>query len=612
MSPFDDDGYTRKTESEIVTEKEELYKDLFDTINNSISDLQWQWIKLQSYERQEIEALIEIASQMMSITEAAGAFLDAHGEECGITRKGATKAEGYVEVTTEITDIAFSVPEDTQFTSANNTYESDDDTTVPLTVVLTKTKTGESDDYFDASIRSVENIVQIVDESGNTIDSSYYTLDSVYLNNIQWTVDSDEVLIVDEEYTVTLSGDITKRIEVSSVDTGVDANAVTGTVSTCVQFPALTVVNASAIEGGAAEESDANYRVRLQAARRRSFTLGNINSIVLGVEGVRAAKTYNNVGVDQTSVETWDSPTLGSVIIASGLIPLYSQRFVPGDTIATLGKITIHGDTYNDPPALVCGIKADTTSVSSGVYYDYVKIEKYDLDQSSTGMRDIEFILKYNGLDKTKTYRFDIWCDDPGIEGFDWDTNHWLVDVSIEGYRSSLRGEFYAWNPETSAWVDQGTGMDIMFKTHFNGAGFTSVIAADDGYGFTNLKTEIETLLDYVSDGGHSPVCIQPIISEADEVLIDVKAVIWIQALASFNTVRTAIVTRIETYLENLTIGQNVVYSKMFCAIQDCDFVENTKNMYIKLSTEDDWIQTDIGIQDDEIPDLGTRSIQLG
>ena len=50
----------------------------------------------------------------------------------------------------------------------------------------------------------------------------------------------------------------------------------------------------------------------------------------------------------------------------------------------------------------------------------------------------------------------------------------------------------------------------------------------------------------------------------------------------------------------------------MFCAIQDCDFVENTKNMYIKLSTEDDWIQTDIGIQDDEIPDLGTRSIQLG
>lgn len=608
---FDDDGYTRKTESEIITEKEELYKDLFDVINNSISDLLWQWNKLQAYERQEIEALIEISSQMMSITEATGAFLDAHGQECGIERKGATKAEGYVEATTTISNVAFSIPAGTQFVSATNTYESDDATTVPLTITMTKTKTGESDDYFDSTIRYVENIVEIRNEGGVLISSDYYTLDSVYNNNIQWTIASSAVLLVNEKYTVRVSGTVTKRIEVSSVATGVDANATIGTISSCVQFPALTSANATAIEGGAAQESDVSYRARLLAAKRRTFTLGNIRSIILDIEGVRSCKVYQNVGTDQTSVEDWDNPTLGTVLELSGDI-VYSQRFVPGDQIATLGKITLHGNTYNDPPGIICGIKGDTESVLSSVYYDTIKVEKYELDQSFTGMRDIEFNLKYNGLDKTKTYRFDIWCDEPGIDGFDWDTHHWLIDVSAEGYRNDLRGEFYIGDSSGQSWVDQGTGMDVMFKTHFNGAGYTTVIASDDGYGFTNLKTEAETLLDYVAGSGYSPVCIQSTISEANEVLIDVKAVIWIAPLASFETVRSAIVTRIESYLENLSIGENVVYSKIFCAIQDCAHVINTKNVYIKLSTENDWIQTDIGIQNDEIPDLGTRSLQLG
>lgn len=609
---FDDDGYTRKTESEIISEKEELYKDLFDVINNSISDILWQWIKLQSYERQEIETLIEVSSQMMSITEANGAFLDKHGVECGILRKGATKAEGYVEATYEISSTSFTIPEGTQFLSPTNTYEADEDTEIPLTITMTKTKTGESDDYFDSTITYVENIVEIKNELGEVIDSSYYTLDSTYNNNIQWTEDSSDVLIENEEYTVKVSGEVTKRIEVTSVATGVDANAVVDTVESCVQYPSLTVTNEYAITGGAAQESDTSYRARLLAARRRTFTLGSIRSIIRGVEGVRSCKVYQDVGVDQSSVDDWDTPILGTAVSLSGTRPLYSQRFVPGDQIATLGRITLHGIPYNDPPAIICGIKGDNSSIDSSTYYDYISVEKYELDQSVTGMRDIVFNLKYNGLDKTKTYRFDIWCDDPGVDNFNWNTNHWLVDVSLEGYRDDVRGELYQWDLTGQTWITHGSGYDLMFKTHFNGAGFTAVIAPDDGYGFENLKDEVETLLDYVESGGYSPVCIQSTIQESDEVLIDIKAVIWISALASFDTVREAIVTRIESYLENLTIGENVVYSKMFCAIQDCEHVDNVKDVYIKRSTESEWGQTDIGIQDDEIPDLGTRSIQLG
>ena len=97
--PYDEDGYTKKTETEIMLEKEDLYKNLFDIINNTINDPQWQWIKLQLYERMEIETLHETATEMMSISDAEGAFLDKWGIECGIPRKGATNAQGYVELT---------------------------------------------------------------------------------------------------------------------------------------------------------------------------------------------------------------------------------------------------------------------------------------------------------------------------------------------------------------------------------------------------------------------------------------------------------------------------------------------------------------------------------
>ncbi len=120
--PYDENGYTKKTATEIMQEKEELYKDLFDIINNSVSDVTWQWIKLQLYERMELETLNEVATEMMSITDAQGAFLDKWGIECGIERKDETKAQGYVELTYNIQGIAFTVPEGTEFQSSSNCF----------------------------------------------------------------------------------------------------------------------------------------------------------------------------------------------------------------------------------------------------------------------------------------------------------------------------------------------------------------------------------------------------------------------------------------------------------------------------------------------------------
>ncbi len=606
--PYTDSGYVLKTEREIIREAEILHENLLGVVNYSISDVKWQWLKNQVYEREEIEALNQKASEMMSISDAAGAFLDKHGIECGILRKGATKSEGYVECTKNIDKASFTIAKNTQFKSPTKTYKSDEANIIPYIIRMTKGKTGESDDYFESTIYYVESIEKILDENNNVIDSSYYSLDSTYNNNVQWTEESEDIIIENEEYTVYVSGNVTKRVEVASVETGVDANATIGTVTTCVEYPSLSVTNNYEITGGSAKETDSTYKNRLLQARRRTFTLGSIRSIIMGLDGVRACHVYQDRGVDQSSVSDWDNPELTEPTRVYGTGVLLSQSFVPGDQIATLGRITVHGMTNNDPPALVLGVKPDTDGVSADYYYDYVAVERYEIDQSITGMRDIHFDVQYNNIDKTKTYRFDLWCEDPNSAGFDWNTHYWLLDVTTEGYRSDNRGAFRLMSGGAFNIIPN----DLMFKTWFNGAGFTAVIAPDDGYGFSGLRTQINTYLDYIDGGGYSPICIQSSILEADEVEIDVQATVYITSTANWNEVRTDIVTKIEEYLEGLNIGDNVIYAEFIWAIMEVPLVTNVKDVYIKRSTSTTWTQNDIGILDDEVSDLGARSFQLG
>ncbi len=617
--PYDESGYTKKTETEVMLEKEELYRDLFEVINNSINDVTWQWIKLQLFERMEIETLNEVATEMMSISDAQGAFLDKWGIECGIERKGVTKAQGYVEVTYDIDGDPFPIPKEdtpTQFQSSTNVYEVDSEDEIPYIINMTKTKTGESDDYFSSDIESITTIVKILDENLNVIDDSYYDLDSVYGNNIQWTEASDAVIIENEVYYVYVDGDVIKRLEVTSLSEGPDSNASIDTVTTCITFPPLTCTNREEIVGGADQEEDEDYRERLLVARRRTFTLGSIKDIILGLSGVRSVKVYQNVGTDQSSIADWDIPTRGTDVPLSGSdAPMYSQAFVPGNQIATLGRITLYGRPVNDPPAIYCGIKTNIDIHGLEDYKDYISVEKYELDPTVTGDKDIVFNIEYNQMDKTKTYRFDVWCDDPENPSFDWSTHHWLLATSEEVYRSDSRGMFYYYSGSGDNWTPQGNDIDLMFKTHFNGAGFTCVVAMEDGYGFLgdgNIKEQIETYLDYVEGGGYSPICIQPYILEADEILIDVKGVIYITTLADFQNVRREIITSIETYLENLDVGDNVVYSRIFQVIMDHEQVWKLEDLFIKREDAGDWGEIDLGILDDEIPDLGTRSFQRG
>jgi len=313
MVGYNDDGFTKKTLIEIILEKENQAKNIFDLPNYSISDPLWQWLKIVSQERLEIETMHEIAAYMFDIQNAVGAFLDKHGIECGILRKGSTKAQGYVEMVVSIDGASISIPLGTKFSSALNTYISDAITIAPLILEMTKSKTGISYDYFPTYIDAitVSGIDEIKLDNGDVVDPADYSVDPTYLNNIIWVSGSSSYLEEDETYTVKFTGNMTIRIEVSSVATGDDANVLIGDVTTSTDFPSNAVTNKAAIDGGMDKETDTNYRERLLSARRRSFTLDSVKDIILGIEGVRSTKVYQSIGVDQTSIADWDNKSTG-------------------------------------------------------------------------------------------------------------------------------------------------------------------------------------------------------------------------------------------------------------------------------------------------------------
>jgi len=607
---YTDEGFFKKEVTDIIAEKEEEAKNIFDAVNYSISNHLWQWLKIVSQERFEIESMNEIAAYMMSIQNAVGAFLDKHGIECGILRKGATKSEGYVEMSVNIDNAIIEIPKGTRFSSSLNYYSSDAKTIAPLILEMTKTKTGVSYDYFPSYINSIEEdgIVEIKLSNGDIVDPDYYSVDPTYLNNIIWLEETSSFLEKDEKYTVKFNGLMVLRIKVSSEAEGSETVALPGDIMTCLD-PSYPVTNTYIIEGGKDNEDNETYRKRLLDARRRDFTLGRINNIVSEFDGVRSCKVYQCMGIDQTSCNDWDNKSTGQILKVTGQRPLYSQSFVPGDLVATLGRITLYGKPYNLPPAIYCGVKRDIVSFATGAYLDYTKVESVDLDPTITGYKDIPFNLKYNNLDKTKTYRFDLWCDDPGDVSFDWDNNYWEISTTT-GYRSDIRGTLFAIDNATG-YNDQ-TPMDLVFKTHFKGAGFNVVVSTEDGYGFNNIKPQIEDCLDYVEKGGFSPLCIQPYIIEADEILINVKATIYISELADFATVRNEIENNIETYLESLDVGDNVVYAKIHQEIMKHPQVINLKELKIKRTDVGDYDELDLPISEEEIPDLGTSSFQRG
>ena len=570
-------------------------------------------MKIHAIDEYYYETLLQTCSEQLSIYNAVGEWLDKHGAEAGLRRKGAQKAEGYVDASTPIDGSNLIIPAGVEFKSSLNSYLSDESTTIEYRISMTKGETGESYDYFSSDYPYAESVVQILKENLTVIPPTVWEFDETYHNNVHWLLASSAYIQKNEKYLVEINGDVTRRIEVSSVGSGVVCNAKSGEVTTSITYPYLTVTNSMGISGGIDKESDETYRRRLLQAKRRNFTLDRVADITRGINGVRAVKVYQDKGVDQTSVEDWDDPNLGSNVILDQYNIKYSQSFVPGDLVLSFGKVTLKGRSINTPPPIQCGLRLNTAETGIGFYQAIGTFREQDLKVGVTGFQDIDIIMKYNSLDKTKTYRLDLWLkqSEDGITGIDFGQNYWQLKTSNEIYGGS-NARYDLFQTVSGNFVSMGSGVDLMFKTWYNGAGYSVILAPKDGFGFENLKGELNNLLDYVDGGGYSPIGIQYQILQAEEVDIDVQGLIYVNTLASFTNVRDNVVNNIEAYLESLETGDDVIYAMIEYEIMKQPQITNQKELYIKRHDSDEWLQRDVSLFDYEIADLGTRNLQRG
>lgn len=570
-------------------------------------------MKIHALDEFYYESLLETCSEQMSIQNAVGEWLDKHGIECGIERKGAGNAQGYVDVSATIAGANITILAGAEFRSSLNSYLTDDDNIIEYRILQTKPSTGESYDYFSSDYPYAEEVDQILDENLNVIPTNVWEFDETYNNNIHWLAGSSAYIEANERYYIELSGKVTRRMEVASVASGFQSNAKINEVTTSVTYPFLTVDNSRGVSGGIDKESNDKFRSRLLDARRRNFTLEKVVDIANNINGVRSAKAFQDKGVDQTSIADWDNPTLGTNLIVDQYPIKYSQSFVPGDLVISLGRITISGKAINSPPPLRCGVRLSGSGTGVEDYEDVFNFAEDDLVAGNTGFQDINFDLKYNSLDKTKTYRFDLWLkqSEDGITGIDFSLNYWQLRTSAEQYGGeNVRYDLF--QVSGGSFVSMGSGVDLMFKSWYNGAAYTTILSPTDGFGFENLKTELDGLLDYVSGGGLSPIGIQYKITESSEIGIDIRGIIYVNELADFATVREDIIINIENYLESLNAGDDIVYAEIEQQIMRHTQVINQKELYIKRSDVSGWAQDDINIADTEIGDLGSRSLQRG
>ncbi len=213
---------------------------------------------------------------------------------------------------------------------------------------------------------------------------------------------------------------------------------------------------------------------------------------------------------------------------------------------------------------------------------------------SISGANDAVDDLKYVVIDGD-IYSYSSWATDTItlnsalIRDYDED-----VDVILYSEESAL----------------ENTDDILAFKSYFGTNSYTVTVIPNDNVIFElDLKSTIETMLDYEEGGGYSPVCVQAIVKEATAVDVDVTAcVISIEAGFDFDTVITDVKTSITEYLDTLHPGNDIIYSQFEKSILMTNGVLRVRTLTIEVEGESasNTTEYDIPIADDSYPTIGS------
>ncbi len=149
---------------------------------------------------------------------------------------------------------------------------------------------------------------------------------------------------------------------------------------------------------------------------------------------------------------------------------------------------------------------------------------------------------------------------------------------------------------------------------------FTASVVPESGIDFTTeLKDDIEALLDYVDGGGYAPVCVMSTVVETTQIELVVSADMSIEDNFVFADVTTAVRTAISTYLGLLHPGDDIVYSQIEKAMLLTSGVYRVRNLTINLEyagsvsgpSVDNTTEIDLLVDDDEYVVLSSSSGSL-
>lgn len=604
MTGFSETGFVPRTALEILAEYEDHFSDVYEAINYSPGTWMGQLAKLIALREWKIEQLVARAIEAITIEGAYGEFLEMHGYNIGIYKKGQQYAEGHTEITVDVPTSDVSLY-GTIYTSQDgkNFYNNNLNSIVPSVIEMIRTSGSDYDklpspysNLYDISWANSQS-----DSGGTSYTEFEWSLGDQW---IQWTGSTQPS--PNNKYYIGCSGYITVSDEIIAAEAGTGYNVGVGAITSFSNNADLnnlnpTITNLNPTTGGTEEEEDEEFKERIWKAKRRNFTLGKVKDIVSNIDGIRGLRIYQSVGTDQYSLSDWSQSTgyTGYVIVTgnSGYVGYeeLNQRFVPGTGIVAFNKVVVFGRRVGEPPDLICELYIGDSFLASGRFKTY-STDPY----SPTGWQDLIIPIKYNGLDRSHTHKLYFGCADPTIETGNsswWTGNYWCLSTGEVAGTFATTGELY------SGTICLDTNMII--KTQFGGSAYNIDVALEQGYNIELVTTGIENVLSTEEGSGFSPLGIQYVISQCIEISIECRGTIFLSETATITTIRNRVESSIDSHLENLEPGEDVIYSKLYSIVMNDPEIWKLAGFEIRISGNT-WVDTDIKIRDQEIAVLSS------
>jgi len=528
----------------------------------------------------------------LSLDLSYGDFLDKHGIEKGIFRKGEQRAGGFVTVTIpgapaqddtpyDLLGAIYITNENLRFYRANTGVAQ----SIPSYIAITRGTRS-----FDGLPTPWVYTSGIVYQSSNQYGTGthYSGVFNVETQLMDWA-GAASAPSTGAIYYIGISGYTVQLVDdVAAADIGTGFNVGTNAIVryTATSLPAnATVNNSTDLTGGASFESDDDYKERIGMATNRTFTTNSIRSAIQGINGVRSAYIYQDVGTDKLSMNgTWTTDATGYTggIHITGWYTggvstgnyvsgnLYGQKFSPGTAIMGLKKVTFRGRRVGLPSSLVVGLRnvlAGDTYLTSGIF------DTYDVSPPASNWQDFDINIEYLNMEPTESYRLDFWCSEKsGASGASWwDSNYWEIATGSAGQSGNLGvGDAYTGllRLGETATVDDHASEDtnVSMRTRYGASAFNVDIAVKDGYNYEEISQEVDNKLDWVSGEGYAPIGINYTIQQATPVYILYSSTTYLtdDATADVISVKARIDSEVEKYVEALQPGENVVYSQVF------------------------------------------------